>query len=78
MRVPHQCLKCGQLFNEGTTTILRGCPECRGTRFFYTQTPLTVSERDKLLATSEVSLREAIDQLMKQAQEGTLDRKSVV
>jgi predicted nucleic acid-binding Zn-ribbon protein len=68
--VPHQCLKCGILFNEGSTTILRGCPECRGTRFFYTQKPLTMSERDKLLATSEVTLREAIDQLVKKAKEG--------
>lgn len=68
--MPHQCLKCGVLFNEGTTTILRGCPDCRGTRFFYTQTPLTMSEREKLLATSEITLREAIDQLVKKAQDG--------
>ncbi|HEX9816210.1 MAG TPA: Zn-ribbon containing protein [Candidatus Thermoplasmatota archaeon] len=68
--MPHQCLKCGVLFNEGTTTILRGCPECRGTRFFYTQKPLTMTERDKLLATSEITLRDAIDQLVKKAKEG--------
>ncbi len=68
--MPHQCLKCGVLFNEGTTTILRGCPECRGTRFFYTQKPLTMSERDKLLATSEITLRDAIDQLVMKAKEG--------
>lgn len=68
--MPHQCLKCGVLFNEGTTTILRGCPECRGTRFFYTQKPLTMSERDRLLATSEITLRDAIDQLVKKAKDG--------
>lgn len=68
--MPHQCLKCGVLFNEGTTTILRGCPDCRGTRFFYTQVPLTMSEREKLLATSEITLREAIDQLVKKAHDG--------
>lgn len=68
--LPHQCLKCGELFNEGTTIILRGCPECRGTRFFYTQVPLTISEREKLLATSEITLREAIDQLVKNAKDG--------
>jgi predicted nucleic acid-binding Zn-ribbon protein len=68
--LPHQCLKCGELFNEGSTIILRGCPECRGTRFFYTQTPLTMTEREKLLATSEITLREAIDKLVQKAKDG--------
>lgn len=51
--MPHQCLKCGSLFQEGTTTILRGCPDCKGNRFFYTQEPLTLSERERMLQQSE-------------------------
>jgi predicted nucleic acid-binding Zn-ribbon protein len=54
--VPHQCLKCGTLFPEGTTTILRGCPDCHGTRFFYTQEALTLSERERMLNQTEREL----------------------
>lgn len=62
--MPHQCLKCGTLFAEGTTTILRGCPDCRGTRFFYTQEPLTLAEREQLLHQSERDLPALVEQLI--------------
>lgn len=75
--MPHQCLKCGLLFHEGTTTILRGCPECRGTRFFFTQEPLTSTERENLLQSSEVTLREAVEKLVAQAKEGALSPNGV-
>lgn len=68
--MPHQCLKCGELFNDGTTTILRGCPECKGTRFFFTEEGLGADERKRMLAGSEVTLREAIEELVKKAKDG--------
>lgn len=70
--MPHQCLKCGQLFPEGSTTILRGCPECRGTKFFFTQEALPAEERERLLKNSEISLREAVEMLLRQSKEGVL------
>ena len=44
--MPHQCLKCGRIFEEGSSQLLRGCPECGGNRFFFTKQPLDENERD--------------------------------
>ena len=46
--MPHQCLKCGRIFEEGSSQLLKGCPDCEGNRFFYTKKPLNVEERDKM------------------------------
>ncbi|MDI6708001.1 MAG: Zn-ribbon containing protein [Candidatus Thermoplasmatota archaeon] len=46
--MPHQCLKCGESFPEGSSNILKGCPFCGGTRFFFTERPLGKEEREKL------------------------------
>jgi predicted nucleic acid-binding Zn-ribbon protein len=43
--MPHQCLKCGLVFEEGSSQLLKGCPTCGGNRFFYTKEPLTEQER---------------------------------
>lgn len=65
--MPHQCLKCGTLFDEGTTTILRGCPDCKGTRFYYTEEALTHNERQRLLQKTEQDLPTVFDHVQKQA-----------
>ena len=44
----HQCLKCGKVFPDGSPLILKGCPVCNGTRFFFTEKPLSEDERTKL------------------------------
>ena len=44
--MPHQCLKCGHVFEEGTSQLLKGCPGCGGNRFFFTKQPLNEVERD--------------------------------
>ena len=46
--MPHQCLKCGTIFSEGSSEILKGCPDCGGNRFFYTKTPLSEEQRSKI------------------------------
>jgi predicted nucleic acid-binding Zn-ribbon protein len=46
--MPHQCLNCGDAFEEGSTDLLEGCPSCEGTRFFYTEEPLEEDEREEL------------------------------
>jgi predicted nucleic acid-binding Zn-ribbon protein len=51
--MPHQCLKCGQIFKEGSSQLLKGCQECGGNRFFFTKKPLDEKERDKI--SSEVN-----------------------
>lgn len=67
--MPHQCLKCGTLFPEGATTILRGCPDCRGTRFFYTKDPLPLSERERLLERTQRDLPSIVEELVANAKE---------
>ena len=44
--MPHQCLKCGHVFEEGSSQLLKGCPGCGGNRFFFTKQPLDEMERD--------------------------------
>jgi hypothetical protein len=44
--MPHQCLKCGHVFEEGSSQLLKGCPGCGGNRFFFTKQPLNEKERE--------------------------------
>jgi uncharacterized protein len=44
--MPHQCLKCGHVFEEGSSQLLKGCPGCGGNRFFFTKQPLNETERE--------------------------------
>ena len=46
--MPHQCLKCGKSFEEGSTQLLKGCPDCGGNRFFFTKEPLGKDERNTI------------------------------
>ena len=46
--MPHQCLKCGKIFEDGSPELLKGCPNCGGNRFFYTKKPLDEEERRKI------------------------------
>lgn len=33
--MPHQCVKCGKFYDDGSSQILKGCSECNGKLFFY-------------------------------------------
>ena len=33
--MPHQCVSCGQLYDDGSKEILHGCSSCGGKLFFY-------------------------------------------
>ena len=33
--MPHQCVKCGRVYDDGTKVILKGCTDCGGKMFFY-------------------------------------------
>ena len=46
--MPHQCLKCGKVFDEGSLQLLKGCPDCQGNRFFFTKQPLDEQQRNQI------------------------------
>lgn len=33
--MPHQCVKCGYLFDDGSNELLKGCSKCGGRFFFF-------------------------------------------
>ena len=56
--MPHQCLQCGEVFEELTEKILySGCPACGGKRFTFTNTPMTDEERARLLKKREEEIK---------------------
>jgi len=62
--MPHQCLKCGKIFEEGSTQLLKGCPDCGGNRFFFTKEPLGSQEREKIIKEVGKDINSAIMELM--------------
>ena len=69
--MPHQCLQCGHLFAEGSSAILQGCPECKGTRFFYTQAPLGDAERKSLADKAQRDLKAVVADMLATAAPAT-------
>lgn len=33
--MPHQCVRCGELYGDGTASLLTGCTKCGGKFFFF-------------------------------------------
>lgn len=33
--MPHQCVRCGKLYEDGTTNLIKGCIDCNGKFFFF-------------------------------------------
>ena len=33
--MPHQCVKCGAMYPDGSQDVLKGCLTCKGKFFFY-------------------------------------------
>jgi predicted nucleic acid-binding Zn-ribbon protein len=62
--MPHQCLKCGTVFADGSPEILRGFPSCSGTRFFYTEKPLPEEERTRLKEQANKDIKYLIQEMM--------------
>ncbi|HEB37658.1 MAG TPA: hypothetical protein ENI14_03240 [Thermoplasmatales archaeon] len=56
--MPHQCLNCGEVFEEGSPSLLKGCPKCGGKRFFYMKEPLSKEEREKIKKEVECKIEE--------------------
>ena len=62
--MPHQCLKCGLVFEEGSSQLLKGCPECGGNRFFFTKEPLDQKQREKITEEVGKDINETILEMM--------------
>jgi predicted nucleic acid-binding Zn-ribbon protein len=63
--MPHQCLKCGKVFKDGSPQLLRGCPDCGGNRFFYTKTPLSEQQRIEIQEEIGKDIQEQLTDLLK-------------
>ncbi len=33
--MPHKCTKCGHVFDDGSSSVLTGCPSCGANKFLY-------------------------------------------
>ncbi|UCG68435.1 MAG: hypothetical protein JSV09_11550 [Thermoplasmata archaeon] len=62
--MPHQCLKCGSVFADGSPEILRGCPGCGGSRFFYTDEAMSDDERNKLKEQANKDIKHLIQEML--------------
>lgn len=65
MPMAHQCLQCGETFPDGSPQLLKGCPKCQGTRFFYTPAPVGKQEREALMQQANKDLRGILEDLVK-------------
>jgi predicted nucleic acid-binding Zn-ribbon protein len=72
--MPHQCLKCGRVFEEGSSQLLKGCSDCGGNRFFFTKKPLDEKERSTKMEEVGQDLNTAIMELIKTQSKEPLDR----
>jgi len=72
--MPHQCLKCGLVFEEGSAQLLKGCPDCGGNRFFFTKEPL--DEKQRMVKEENVSkdINSVIMDIMKEQNKEIVDK----
>jgi predicted nucleic acid-binding Zn-ribbon protein len=62
--MPHQCLKCGSVFADGSPAILRGCPQCKGMKFFYTEKAISEDEREQLREKAQKDIKHLIHEML--------------
>ncbi len=65
--MPHQCLSCGFSFEEGSSALLKGCPECKGTRFFYTKEEVDAEERQSIANKAQKDIRQVVADMLQEA-----------
>jgi predicted nucleic acid-binding Zn-ribbon protein len=72
--MPHQCLKCGHVFEEGSSQLLKGCPDCGGNRFFFTKMPLDKNERDTISNEVNKDITSKIMETLMEKNKGSFDK----
>lgn len=65
--MPHQCLSCGFAFEEGSSALLKGCPECKGTKFFYTEAAVDADARQQIARDAGQDLRHTVAEMLQDA-----------
>jgi predicted nucleic acid-binding Zn-ribbon protein len=71
--MPHQCLKCGKVFPSGSPEILKGCSDCGGKKFFYTEQPVSDDERERLIEQANKDIKVLIHEILSQSQREKFD-----
>lgn len=66
--MPHQCLKCGKVFPSGSPEILKGCNDCGGKKFFYTEEAVSEEEREHLIEQANKDIKVLIREILSQSQ----------
>ena len=72
-KMPHQCLKCGKVFPSGSPEILKGCSDCGGKKFFYTEQPVSDDERERLIEQANKDIKVLIHEILSQSQREKFD-----
>jgi len=72
--MPHQCLKCGTLFEDGSSELLKGCPNCGGNRFFYTKEELNEDQREQIQKEVGKDINEQLVDLLGKHQSDLIDQ----
>jgi len=72
--MPHQCLKCGLVFEDGSSQLLKGCPDCGGNRFFFTKEPLNEEERNSITEEVGQDINSVIMDLMSEHNKDVIDK----
>lgn len=72
--MPHQCLKCGRIFEEGSSQLLKGCSDCGGNRFFFTKQPLDENERNIISSEVNKDITSKIMETLMEENKGGIDK----
>jgi len=74
--MPHQCLNCGKVFPSGSMEIFKGCSNCKGKRFFYTENPISDEERLELTERANKDIKELVRDLLTQRRPDEFEKES--
>lgn len=44
--MPHQCVKCGELYKDGSNELLKGCTKCGGKFFFFIRKEILAEKKN--------------------------------
>ncbi len=46
--MPHQCVRCGEIYSNGSKELLKGCSKCGGKFFFYIRKKEMMKKAEKI------------------------------
>lgn len=72
--MPHQCLSCGEAFEDGSTDLLKGCPSCEGTRFFFVEEPLEADQREELKEQADQNVHEMLREILSENEKPDMEQ----